>query len=122
MIENPILLTRIHSATKPFWGVTTLLGCVISRVAFVKSHFNDVWGYEDENGIKYGDVIEGVNFDYARKLTSVNAISLAGLGWAPPAPEDVRIGGAVQPSTTLQWKETNDPNIAGYKIYGFYKK
>lgn len=70
-----------------------------------------------EDGIEYGDVIEGVNFEYAKKLTSVNAISLAGLGWAPPAPEDVRIGGAVQPSTTLQWKESNDPNIAGYKIY-----
>lgn len=70
-----------------------------------------------EDGIEYGDVIEGVNFDYAKKLTAVNAISLAGLGWAPPAPEEVRIGGAVRPSTTLQWKESNDPNIAGYKVY-----
>ena len=70
-----------------------------------------------EDGIAYGDVIEGVNFDYAEKLTSVNAISLAGLAWAPPAPKDVRIGGAVRPSTTLAWEESNDPNIAGYKIY-----
>lgn len=29
-----------------------------------------------EDGIEYGDVIEGVNFDYAAKLTAVNAISL----------------------------------------------
>jgi hypothetical protein len=71
----------------------------------------------EENGIKYGDVIEGVNFDYAKKLTAVNAISLAGLAWGPKIPEDVRIGGAVQPSVTLQWKESNDPNILGYKIY-----
>ena len=71
----------------------------------------------EENGIKYGDVIEGVNFNYAKKLTAVNAISLAGLAMAPPAPKDVRIGGAVRPSTTLQWAESDDPNIAGYKLY-----
>jgi len=71
----------------------------------------------EENGIKYGDVIEGVNFNYAKKLTSVNAISMAGLALAPPAPTDVRIGGAVRPSTVLQWAETDDPNIAGYKLY-----
>ena len=47
----------------------------------------------EENGIKYGDVIEGVNFKYAQKLTSVNAISMAGLALAPPAPTEVRIGG-----------------------------
>jgi hypothetical protein len=71
----------------------------------------------EENGIKYGDVVEGVNFKYAEKLTSVNAIAMAGLALAPPAPTDVRIGGAVRPSTVLQWAETNDPNIAGYKLY-----
>lgn len=71
----------------------------------------------EENGIKYGDVIEGVNFPYAKKLTAVNAISLASLAFAPPAPKQVRIGGAVRPSTTLQWAKSDDPNIAGYKIY-----
>jgi len=71
----------------------------------------------EENGIKYGDVVEGVNFKYAQKLTSVNAISLAGLASAPPAPTDVRIGGAVRPSTVLQWAETDDANIAGHKLY-----
>jgi len=70
-----------------------------------------------ENGIKYGDVIEGVNFQYAAKLTAVNAITLAALAWAPPQPKNVRIGGAVQPSTTLAWDAVADPNLAGYKIY-----
>ena len=70
-----------------------------------------------ENGIKYGDVIEGVNFDYAAKITGANAIVLAGLAWAPPAPKTVMIGGAVQPSTRLQWDAVDDPNLAGYKIY-----
>ncbi len=70
-----------------------------------------------ENGIKYGDVVEKVNFDYTAKLTAVNAITLAGLAWAPNAPKNVKIGGAVQPSTTLKWDQVNDKNLQGYKIY-----
>ena len=69
-----------------------------------------------ENGIKYGDVVEGVNFDYAAKLTEVNAINLASLAWAPPAPQNVQIAGAVEPSTRLKWDKV-DGDIAGYKIY-----
>jgi hypothetical protein len=89
-------------------------------VRIMEAHENYNRQHQDlrtENGLAYGDVIEGVNFPYAEKLTSVNAISLAGLAWAPPAPKDVRIGGAVRPSTTLQWEATDDKNIAGYKIY-----
>ncbi len=70
-----------------------------------------------EDGIEYGDVIEGVNFEYAAKLTAVNAITMAGLAWAPPAPQTVMIGGAVRPSTRLKWDPVDDPNLAGYKIY-----
>ena len=70
-----------------------------------------------ENGIEYGDVIEEVNFDFARKLTAVNAATLGAMAWAPPAPDSVRIGGAVEPSTTLAWDSVEDPNLAGYKIY-----
>ncbi len=70
-----------------------------------------------EDGIDYGDTIGEVNFDYARKLTSVNAVVLAGLAAAPPAPEGVQIGGAVQPSTTLAWEAADDPDLAGYALY-----
>ncbi|HEX6632063.1 MAG TPA: M28 family peptidase [Gemmatimonadaceae bacterium] len=70
-----------------------------------------------EDGVAYGDVVEKVNFPYAAKLTGVNAITLAALAWAPPAPDSVRIAGAVSPSTTLSWKAVSDPNLAGYKVY-----
>jgi hypothetical protein len=80
---------------------------------YVRQHQN----IREEDGRKYGDVIDGVNFDYASRLTAVNAVSLAGLAWAPPEPDQVRIGGAVQPSTTLQWDAVDDANLAGYKIY-----
>ena len=71
----------------------------------------------EENGIHYGDVIEGVNFAYCAKLTAVNAINLAGLAWAPPQPKNVQIAGAVRPSTSLKWEAVDDDNLAGYKIY-----
>ncbi|MDG1755753.1 MAG: M28 family metallopeptidase [Rhodothermales bacterium] len=80
---------------------------------YVRQHQN----IREENGVKYGDVIEGVNFDYAARLTAVNAVALAGLAWAPPSPDQVRIGGAVRPSTTLQWDAVEDPELAGYKIH-----
>lgn len=70
-----------------------------------------------ENGIKYGDVIEGVNFEYAKKLTAVNAIVLASLGWSPPEPKNVTIGGVVAPNTKLKWDKVADDSVIGYKIY-----
>jgi hypothetical protein len=70
-----------------------------------------------ENGIAYGDVIEGVDFDYAAKLTGVNAAVLASLAWAPPAPRDVRITGAVRPSATLRWTAPESGLVDGYRIY-----
>ena len=70
-----------------------------------------------ENGIAYGDVIEGVDFNHAAKLTAVNAAVLASMAWAPPQPAAVRIGGAVRSSTTLDWDPVEDPNLAGYKLY-----
>ncbi|NVK24257.1 MAG: peptidase M28, partial [Gammaproteobacteria bacterium] len=76
-----------------------------------------------ENGIRYGDTIDGVNFDYAAKLTALNAVSLAGMAWAPNPPANVQISGAVKPSTTLSWQiadEQQNPQLAGYKIYWRY--
>ncbi len=70
-----------------------------------------------ENGIEYGDVIESVNFDFAAKLTAVNAINLASIAWAPAPPTAVMIGGAVMPDTRLRWTGAEEVDIAGYKIY-----
>lgn len=87
-------------------------------IRIMEAHENYNRQHQDlrtENGIKYGDVIEGVNFDYAAKLTAVNAINLASLAWAPPQPSKVSIGGAVQPSTFLKWEAVE--GAAKYKIY-----
>ena len=91
-----------------------------AAVRIMETHENYTRQHQDirtENGIEYGDVIEGVNFDYAARMTAVNAAVLARLAWAPPAPGEVRIGGAVRPSTTLEWDAVDDPRLAGYKVY-----
>jgi len=71
----------------------------------------------NEDGRHYGDTIEFVDFDFAAKLTAVNAVSLAALAWAPAPPADVSIEGIVQASTTLKWTIGEDENLAGYRVY-----
>lgn len=87
-------------------------------IRVMEAHENYTQQHQDireENGIKYGDVIEHVNFDYAKKLTAVNAINLASLAWAPPQPKNVAIGGIVQPSAKFKWDKVD--GAKGYKIY-----
>lgn len=89
-------------------------------IRIMEAHENYTQQHQDirtEDGIEYGDVVEHVNFDYAKKLTAVNAITMAALAWAPPAPEKVSIGGIVEPSAKLKWEKSNDEDVAGYKIY-----
>ena len=94
-------------------------------VRIMETHENYNRQHQDirtENGIKYGDVIEGVNFPYCAKLTGVNAITLAALAWAPPPPKQVMIGGAVKPSTRLRWEPSTAKNLAGYKSTGAIRR
>lgn len=71
-----------------------------------------------ENGIKYGDVLEKVDFDYAKKLTALNAATLASLAWAPGPPANVRISGGNRPSALLSWQAPHDAeNVIGYRVY-----
>ena len=87
-------------------------------IRIMEAHENYTQQHQDirvEDGIAYGDVLEHVNFDYAAKLTAVNAINLASLAWAPPSPETVKIGGIVEPSAKFQWSKVD--GAVGYKIY-----
>ena len=71
-----------------------------------------------ENGVEYGDTMEGVDSVYAAKLTALNAITLAGMAGAPPFPANVEATGAVQPSAKLTWETpSNGDNLAGYRVH-----
>lgn len=87
-------------------------------IRIMEAHENYTQQHQDirmENGIAYGDVLEHVNFEYAKKLTAVNAINLASVAWAPSAPKTVEIGGIVEPSAKLKWSKVE--GAVGYKIY-----
>ncbi len=57
-----------------------------------------------ENGVHYGDVISGVDFDYLSNVTRLDAITMASLAMAPAPPADLTVKGAVAYDTTLSWK------------------
>lgn len=68
-----------------------------------------------ENGIRYGDVIEGVDFPYLAQVTRLNVITMASLAMAPQPPRGVEIKGAVTPDTTIDW--TPEPGAAAYRVW-----
>lgn len=68
-----------------------------------------------ENGVHYGDVIEGVDFDYLGQVARLNIVSLAALAKAPAPPTGVAIAGAVRPDTTVRWQAV--PGAAGYRVW-----
>lgn len=71
----------------------------------------------EENGIKYGDLPEFVDFEYARKITSVNAAVLANLALAPQSPQNVGIVvSGMSNSSTLKWKAPEGRAPKGYFI------
>ncbi|MEK9613902.1 MAG: M28 family peptidase [Flavobacteriaceae bacterium] len=116
---NPLMIYRLDrfgrgGHHRPFNDVG------FAGIRIMEAHENYTMQHQDiriENGITYGDIIGGVDFEYAKKLTAVNAISLASLAWAPPAVQKLSIGGIVQASAKFRWEKVKDPNIAGYKIY-----
>ncbi|BDW99802.1 M28 family metallopeptidase [Maricaulis maris] len=73
-----------------------------------------------EDGRLFGDTVDGVDFDHAARLTSLNVAVMAQMAGAPPFPSNVTIEGAVRPSTTLSWNMAEGEaaeNLAGYRIY-----
>ena len=68
-----------------------------------------------ENGVHYGDVISGVDFDYLANVTRLDAITMASLAMAPPPPPGLSVRGAVAYDTTLSWKPS--PGAASYNAW-----
>lgn len=68
-----------------------------------------------EKGVKYGDVVEGVDFPYLAQVTRLNVLTLAALAQAPAPPKGVEIAGAVSADTTVKW--TPAPDAAAYRVW-----
>ena len=68
-----------------------------------------------ENGRKYGDTVDEMDFSYLARVTALN-VALAGeLADAPAAPANVAIDGAVSSDTTVRWTPVN--GAGAYRIY-----
>ncbi len=68
-----------------------------------------------ENGHRYGDTIDFVDFPYLARVTALNVAVLRELASAPAAPTDVSIAGAVSDDTRVSWQAV--PGAAGYRVH-----
>jgi Peptidase family M28 len=68
-----------------------------------------------ENGIRYGDTIDGVDFPYLAQVARLNIVTMAALASAPPPPSGVAIAGNVSPDTTVSWRAVE--GAADYRVW-----
>jgi len=68
-----------------------------------------------EDGVRYGDTIDHVDFDYLANVTRLDAITLAALANAPAPPTSVDTKGEVAYDTTLSWQAV--PGAARYTAW-----
>jgi hypothetical protein len=87
-------------------------------VRFTEANENYTRQHQDlrvENGIRYGDTIDGVDFDYLAQVTRLNVLTMASMAAAPAPPAGVDIEGAVSSDTTVKWQAV--PGAAGYRVW-----
>ena len=68
-----------------------------------------------ENGVAYGDTIDGVDFPYLARVARLNALTMASLASAPRPPAEVKIEGAVSADTKVSW--TASAGAARYVVW-----
>jgi Zn-dependent M28 family amino/carboxypeptidase len=87
-------------------------------VRVTEAHENYTRQHQDlrvENGIHYGDTIDGVDFAYLAQVTRLNALAMASMASAPAPPAGVAVEGAVSPDTTVKWQPV--VGAAGYRVW-----
>jgi len=75
-----------------------------------------------ENGAQFGDLPQFVDFNYAARVTAVNAAALWALATSPSTPKGLLIHTAPPPGlpgtnlTTLTWNANPESNLTGYEV------
>jgi len=90
------------------------MGFPAARISVAVENYN--WQHQDlrtENGIRYGDTIDHVDFAYLAKMTKLNVAALAGIASAPPPPAP-RVEGGVSTNTTVSWEVS--PGASAYEV------
>jgi len=71
----------------------------------------------EENGIKYGDVPEMVDFAYVAQVARVNGAAMASAALAPASPAGVAFAARGQEyDAELTWTANKEPDLAGYQV------
>lgn len=86
-------------------------------VRFVESSENFDHQHQNvrvENGVRYGDLLEFMDFDYLAHVTQLNLAALATLALAPPTPKAQMLNHDLSYDTTLQWQPV--PGAATYQL------
>lgn len=70
-----------------------------------------------ENGIRYGDLLEHIDFEYLRKNTILNLVNLANLSKAAAKPEEVVVEVRTLGNyTSISWKPPVSGLVKGYYV------
>src|SRR5277367_901123 len=70
-----------------------------------------------ENGVEYGDELKYVDYQYVAHVAALNAVTLATLAYAPPAPENAHIVTKnLDNNTTLEWSGSGAPSGTKYEV------
>jgi len=70
-----------------------------------------------ENGIRYGDLEEHIDYEYLRKNTAMNLCNLSNLAKSPYAPDSVKMDvKKLSNSTYLYWKVPSTGKPKGYYV------
>jgi hypothetical protein len=89
-------------------------------VRFTEAHEDFHHQHQDvqiENGVQYGDLPQFLDYKYMANVARVNAASLAVMALAPDTPQnDEIVMRGMTADTTLTWKLSPDPNLAGYMV------
>ncbi|MFT4045367.1 MAG: M28 family metallopeptidase [Solimonas sp.] len=87
-------------------------------VRVTEAHENYTRQHQDlrsENGVRYGDTIDGVDFAYLANVARLNAITMAQMAWAPAPPSGVDVDGALGTDTIVKWNAV--PGADGYRVW-----
>jgi len=89
-------------------------------VRFSEMNENYKYQHQDvrtEQGTRYGDLLEFMDFEYLRKNTGMNLANLANLASAPPMPREVLVDTRrLTNSTTISWNAPASGRPKGYYI------
>jgi hypothetical protein len=71
----------------------------------------------DDAGVRHGDLLDFVDFDFMAGVARVNAAALWSLAEAPRAPKNVVVlTKELTNSTELAWDRGAEPDLAGYEV------